>query len=51
MKVTEFSHKDINTMLESNEKENNNDGRMDVCFSINKSHTSWTKPSKPISAI
>ena len=30
-------------------KRTKNDGRMDGCFIINKSHTSWTKPSKPIS--
>ena len=30
-------------------KRTKNDGRKDDCFIINKSHTSWTKPSKPIS--
>ena len=30
-------------------KRTNNDGRMDVCYTISKSHTSWTKPSKTIS--
>ena len=32
-------------------KRTKNDGRMDVCFTINKSHTSWTKLSKTISPI
>ena len=35
--------------LNQMKKRTKNDGRIDGCFTLNKSHTSWTKPSKPIS--